>query len=126
MPILAAVVFWRRKYMLDYAQTYRKCVIHVHALGEGPALHYFTDVAGLEKQVPEEIHGSCVQCGNCCMERRCLFLEPLGGGKYGCGIYTSYWRKYSNCSSFPLSQHDIDRYACPSYFIGKVIPIQVR
>lgn len=39
------------------------------------------------------------------------------GNRFACGIYSSGWRKYSNCGSFPLSQHDLDRYACPSYHV---------
>lgn len=119
MPLLAGIVFWRRKYIAQYAQTFKRCVIHVRALGEGPVFHYFSEVAGQVKQVPSDIQGSCAQCGNCCMEHRCVFLESLGDSKYGCGIYESPWRRFSNCGSFPLSQHDIDRYSCPSYYVGQ-------
>jgi hypothetical protein len=117
MPLLASIVFGRRRFVSQYGQTFKKCLIHVRAMAEGPALHYFSEVAGRVAQVPGEMQGECVQCGNCCMDRRCLFLEPMGEGKFGCGIYESPWRRFSNCGSFPLSQHDIDRYACPSYFL---------
>lgn len=50
------------------------------------------------------------------MERRCAFLEQVDKERYQCGIYSSVWRRFSNCSSYPLSQHDIDRYACPGYY----------
>ena len=123
MPLLASIVFWRRKYVAQYAQTLKKCVIHVQAMGEGPALHYFSEVAGQVRQVPPDIQGSCVQCGNCCMDHRCVFLEALGNNQFGCGIYGSYWRRFSNCGSFPLSQHDIDRYSCPSYYVVDEKPI---
>lgn len=123
MPLLASIVFWKRKYVAQYAQTLKKCVVHVRAMSEGPALHYFSEVAGQIKQVPTDIQGSCVQCGNCCMNHRCVFLEALGDNQFGCGIYGSYWRRFSNCGSFPLSQHDIDRYACPSYYVVNEKPI---
>lgn len=123
LPLLASIVFWRRKYIAQYTQTVKKCLIHVRALSEGPALHYFSEVAGKVKQVPIDIQGSCAQCGNCCMEHRCVFLEPLGDNMYGCGIYDSVWRRLSNCGSFPLSQHDIDRYSCPSYYVSQEKPI---
>lgn len=124
LPLLAGLVFWRRKYVAQYLRTLRKCVVHMRAMGEGPALHYFSEVAGRIKEVPIQIHGSCVQCGNCCMEHRCMFLEQMDDDKYGCGIYDSLWRRFSNCGSFPLSQHDIDRYDCPSYYVGREVPIQ--
>ena len=126
MPMLASIVFWNRKFVAQYAQTFRRSVVHVRALGEGPALHYFNEVAGQSPQVPVQIQGSCVQCGNCCMEHRCVFLEPLADKKFGCGIYDSFWRRFSNCGSFPLSQHDIDRYSCPSYHVVKEIPIHFQ
>jgi hypothetical protein len=123
MPLLATILFMRGKYVLEYRATLRKVRIHIAALKEGPAQHYFHDVMGRGSDVPQEIHGECVQCGNCCMERRCVFLEPTGQDKYQCGIYHSPFRKLSNCGSFPLNQWDIDRYACPSYTASVVIPI---
>jgi hypothetical protein len=58
-----------------------------------------------------------VQCGNCCLNRQCAFLEPIADGKFQCGIYGSYLRRFSNCGSFPLHAQDIERYQCPSYFV---------
>jgi hypothetical protein len=126
MPLLASILFLRRKYVMEYGKTFRKVRIHIEALREGPAQHYFQDVLGRGSRVPDDIHGECVQCGNCCMERRCLFLEELQNGKYQCGIYASPFRRLSNCGSFPLNQWDIDRYACPSYTASAVIPIRLE
>jgi hypothetical protein len=123
MPLLASILFLRVKYVREYRDTLRKVRIHIAALKEGPAQHYFLDVMGHKSEVPQEIHGQCVQCGNCCMDRRCVFLEPMGNDKYQCGIYHSPFRKFSNCGSFPMNQWDIDRYACPSYTASVVIPI---
>ena len=79
--------------------------------------HYFRDVFLRVKQVPVTVYGECVQCGSCCLNKRCAFLEPIDGGKYQCGIYGTYLRKFSNCGSFPLHAQDIERYQCPSYFV---------
>jgi hypothetical protein len=113
---LAALAFWRIHFLRDYVRTLKKIAIHMQAMREGPAIHYFADVMGRVSQVPQAMGGSCVQCGNCCMTGQCAFLEPVATGRYQCGIYHSPLRRFSNCGSFPLSQHDIDRYACPSYF----------
>lgn len=127
-PALASVVFWRRKYVVHYGDTLRKARRHIDAMREGPALHYFMDVMGRVSHVPENIEGECIQCGNCCMNHQCMFLEEMGPSKYQCGIYHSALRKASNCGSFPLHRHDIERYACPSYFLAgtqkAVIPIR--
>lgn len=126
-PALASLVFWRKRYLQDYRGTMRNAHRHIRAMQAGPALHYFQDVAGRERQVPEHIEGECIQCGNCCMDHQCMFLEPAGPQRFQCGIYHSPLRKASNCGSFPLHSHDIARYQCPSYFVtgtGKpVIPI---
>jgi hypothetical protein len=116
MPLLATMFFMRWRFARDYMQSLRKARVHLAAINQGPLQHYFSDVVGRARQIPDEIHGSCVQCGNCCMERQCAFLEPIENDKYQCGIYHSFWRRFSNCGSFPLNQHDIERYACPSYY----------
>lgn len=115
IPLLASVIFLKWKYVLEYWHYMKKMKIHIGALREGPALHYFEDVIGRKRVIPEDIEGSCVQCGNCCMEKRCVFLEEASDLRFQCGIYHSPWRKFSNCGSFPLNAHDIQRYACPSY-----------
>jgi hypothetical protein len=122
LPFLATLVFWRLDFSRHYLQTLKKIWCHLQAMQEGPAVHYFADVMGRASQVPEAMGGSCVQCGNCCMNRRCMFLQPIDDGKFQCGIYTSPLRRFSNCGSFPLNAYDIERYECPSYF---VIPIAV-
>jgi hypothetical protein len=117
MPLLASLVFWRKKYLLNYVHSLKKTRIHIAAMRRGPAVHYFQDVLGQVSQVPDAIEGECIQCGNCCMNHQCLFLEQVDEQKYLCGIYHSPLRALSNCGSFPLNRDDIERYACPSYFV---------
>lgn len=116
LPLLAAMAFMRWRFVRHYPNTLRKLRLHLEAMRDGPVQHFFHDVLGRAPTVPANIRGSCVQCGNCCMERRCAFLEQVGKDRYQCGIYSSFWRRFSNCGSYPLNQHDIDRYACPSYY----------
>lgn len=118
MPLLASLIFWRKKYVLRYAHTVNKTLVHIAAMRSGPAVHYFQDVLGLVSQVPDAIEGECIQCGNCCMNHQCMFLEKVDEKKYHCGIYHSPFRAWSNCGSFPLNRRDIERYACPSYFVS--------
>ena len=125
MPVLASILFLRIKYVFEYGTTIKKVMVHIAALKEGPAHHYFTDVMGIGSNPPQAIRGECIQCGNCCMDRRCVFLENIGERKYQCGIYHSPFRRLSNCGSFPLDQRDIDRYECPSYTVLTVIPIRI-
>lgn len=117
LPLVASVVFWRRQYLVCYLQSLHKISVHIHALRQGPAFHYFQDILGQVRDVPQAIQGECVQCGNCCMDHRCMFLVQLDHKRYQCGIYSSPLRRFSNCGSFPLNAYDIERYACPSYFV---------
>lgn len=123
LPLLAALVFWRKHYLVSYWRTLRKMKIHIKALSRGPAVHYFQDVLGRAKQVTQAMHGECVQCGNCCMDHQCVFLEPIDDMRYQCGIYHSPLRRFSNCGSFPLNDYDIERYACPGYFTASSKPV---
>ena len=127
LPLLASLVFWRRKYVTRYGETFAKAKVHIAAMQRGPAVHYFQDVLGQVKSVPDTIEGECIQCGNCCMNHQCMFLEQVAEDRFLCGIYHSPFRAWSNCGSFPLNRHDIDRYACPSYFVPaaatRIIPI---
>ena len=123
LPLLASVAYLRSKYVLQYGRTLKKMLIHIQALSEGPMHHYFQDVAGRQTSVPAEISGACTQCGNCCLDKRCVFLEKTNDDKYLCGIYHSPLRRFSNCGSFPLSAHDIERYACPGYSVMQEAPI---
>lgn len=116
LPLLAAMAFMRWDFVRRYPETLRKMRLHLAAMQQGPVQHFFHDVVGRAPTIPAEIRGSCVQCGNCCMERQCAFLEQVEEDRYQCGIYTSVWRRFSNCGSYPLNQRDIDRYACPSYY----------
>ncbi len=118
----ASLVFWRRKYLLDYAGFIRKMRVHIEALRDGPARHYFEDVLVRTSALAQEITGSCVQCGNCCMDKRCALLEPIADSRFQCGIYNAPFRRFSNCGSFPLNAHDIKRYACPSYHVVRFVP----
>ena len=117
MPLAMAVLLLDRRFLTDYRAQRAKFKIHFQALSQGPVAHYFNDVFLRFKQVPVTVYGECVQCGNCCLNRQCAFLEPIADGKFQCGIYGSYLRRFSNCGSFPLHAQDIERYQCPSYFV---------
>ena len=123
LPLFLALIFWQKEFLKNYRLTLQKIWLHLRAVREGPAVHYLADVMGRISQVPEVMGGECVKCGNCCMERRCMFLKPMGNDQYECGIYHSPLRRFSNCGSFPINAYDLERYQCPSYF---VIPIAIE
>ena len=117
MPLIVSVLVWDSRYLRRYGHYFVKFVEPFKALREGPVRHYLADVFLQVREVPATIAGHCVQCGNCCLDKRCAFLQPLGDGKFACGIFHSTVRRFSNCGSFPLHARDIERYQCPSYFV---------
>ena len=125
LPVLASAIFFRKKYIIQYATTIKKLIVHLEALREGSVRHYFANLFDLVSESSAVIGGSCVRCGECCMNKRCVFLEQVNEKEYQCGVYHSPLRKFSNCGAYPVSQRDIDRYACPSYYVIKQIPIKV-
>ncbi len=122
-PLVLFLFFGKKKFLLEYANTVKKMRIHWHAVSAGPVRHYFEDVFLRNKNIPVQIQGTCVQCGNCCLNKQCVFLEPVAEDKFQCGIYSSPWRRFSNCNSYPLHHEDIARYNCPSF---SVIPVRIN
>jgi hypothetical protein len=125
LPLLATLLFARLRFTTQYLTTLKKMRVHIGALRQGPAVHFFQDILGQVSHVPDDIQGECVQCGNCCMHHQCVFLEKVDEKKFQCGVYHSPFRKLSNCGSFPINRHDIERYACPSYFAQAPLALAV-
>ena len=117
MPALVSLLLMDKRFVANYGAYRTKFKVHFQALSKGPVEHFLRDVFLRFKQVPVTVHGECVQCGNCCLNQQCAFLEPIDGGKFQCGIYGTTLRRFSNCGSFPLHAHDIARYQCPSFFV---------
>ncbi len=122
LPLLISLAFLKPRFVLQYWQTLKKLTVYIQALREGPIEHYFNDVVSIEAVIPPTIEGECIKCGNCCLDKRCVFLEQTSEEEFQCGIYHSPFRRFSNCNSFPLDARDIERYACPSYTVVGVEP----
>jgi hypothetical protein len=117
LPLIFGLIFLKTKYILNYTDTLRKLRIHHKALSEGPVKRYVESFFSVRLNQSDQITGSCTQCGNCCLDKKCVFLEPLTDGKFVCGVYNSPFRKFSNCGAFPISEEDIVRYDCPGYVL---------
>jgi hypothetical protein len=124
LPVAMALLFWKKEYLFNYKQTLDKLKIHLSAISQGPMQHYFEDILRFNTDICELIQGHCSQCGNCCLNRQCVFLEQSGDDQFICGIYSSPLRQFSNCGSFPINGHDIERYKCPTYKVMTPYPVQ--
>ncbi|MDP2646140.1 MAG: hypothetical protein Q8P24_14465 [Desulfobacterales bacterium] len=62
-------------------------------------------------------HGaSCHDCCKCCQKIKCPLLEPK---TLNCLSYDSLFWRYFNCSRYPASQVEIDRYQCPKWVVRR-------
>jgi hypothetical protein len=125
LPIFFGLIYLKPKYILEYRSTLSKLRVHHKALAQGPVQRYLEKVWSIRGDSTESISGSCTQCGNCCLNKQCAFLEATNDGRYLCGVYNSPFRKLSNCGSFPISKEDIDRYECPGYFASQRLTIPI-
>jgi hypothetical protein len=125
LPFLFAFIFMKRKYISNYRETIDRLKIHHTALSQGPVKRYFESFFSFRLNESSQISGACTQCGNCCLNQQCFFLEPLPEDKFQCGIYSSPFRKFSNCSAFPISGEDIERYDCPGYTLNPKTVIKI-
>lgn len=117
MPMVLSLLLLDAKYVRQYKTWLRKLKIHLHELGKGPIEHFLSDVMMQHQEIPFDVQGECVQCGNCCLNKQCAFLVETSEEIFQCSIYTSKLRRFSNCSSFPLHAVDIKRYDCPGYVV---------
>ena len=125
LPIAFGFLFLKPKYVLNYKETLQKLRIHHKALSQGPVQRYFESFFAMRTNETAHISGSCTQCGSCCLNKQCFFLEPVATDKFQCGIYNSPFRKLSKCGAFPISGEDIARYECPGYVLNPKTVIKI-
>lgn len=126
MPLVMGIVFLKPKFVINYKESLRKLRIHHNALSQGPVKRYIESLYKTRLNQSNQITGSCTQCGNCCLNQQCFFLEPMADGKFHCGVYNSLFRKFSNCGAFPISNEDIQRYQCPGYELQAYPVIKIK
>ena len=126
MPLVMAIIFLKPKFVTNYKASLRKLRIHHYALSKGPVKRYIESLFKTRLNQRNQITGSCTQCGNCCLNQQCFFLEPIEDGKFQCGVYNSLFRKFSNCGAFPISNEDIQRYECPGYVLQANPVIKIK
>ena len=70
-----------------------------------------------------EVQGDCSHCGQCCLDKSCVFLEWTDEGLSRCSIHNNWFWKLTSCGSYPIDAQSIVTYNCPSF---KAIPIRVE
>jgi hypothetical protein len=122
-PLTCALLSGRTQYLRQYRRTLVKSA-HL-----AKALHRSRVVSrNLERKLQlgaksfEAIEGSCTHCGQCCVDRSCVFLSWDDDSASRCSIYGNWFWRLTSCGGYPLDSESIDVYSCPSF---KAIPIKI-
>jgi hypothetical protein len=119
-PLVSAVLAGDAGYLRAYRSTLARCVRMWVALGRK---HVIARHLELRTPAPERIDGHCTHCGNCCIDRACVYLRFDAASRSSCAIYGGRLFRALSCGRYPLSGRDIDLYACPTF---RSIPIKSR
>ena len=94
-PPMLTVMTGQMKHTQRYFRTIRKGFTHLRALIKMRAIHRYFSGEGNQppQKIAQNIGGFCNRCGQCCLERRCMFLEKHSDAEYLCGIYGTWLRE---------------------------------
>ena len=126
LPFFAALIAGDGRFVVHYFKSMSRIIAHIRALRRSHAIARFVISGGRSHSGPKPV-GACTHCGNCCLDRRCVFLQFDAGGQSSCQIYGGAVWKALACAEYPKSQIDIELYQCPSfkpaYAARRTIPI---
>lgn len=127
-PLLLSLLTGKGGFVRNYYRTIVKLLITLVTMRQRRSVErYVQSLLSVSRpsQV-KKIGGFCNHCGNCCLDRRCLFLEKGRENHYFCGIFGTTLRRFTNCGAYPINQEDIDLYACPTYYVIGPAPAAPR
>lgn len=116
-PFVASAIARDASYTRRYRATLIRGAAHARAMLRDRAISRYllrrrrTGGAGPR----EHIVGACTHCGNCCLNRSCIFLDFDDRGRSSCRIYGGRFWGLLNCSRYPESRNDIELYRCTSF-----------
>ena len=119
-PLLLSLLTGKGSFVRNYYRTITRLLITLDAMRERRSVERYVQSLLFVSRAPrakKKIGGFCSHCGNCCLDRRCLFLEKGKETQYLCGIFGTTLRRLTSCGAYPINQEDIDLYACPTYYV---------
>jgi hypothetical protein len=117
LPFAASAIAGDWSYLRRYPRTLGRIASHIAATWRSDAVSraWLLRFDPAAKADAGRVVGQCTHCGNCCLHKRCVFLDFDGSDRSFCRIYGGkVWRQLP-CGAYPVSQLDIDLYACPSF-----------
>ncbi|MCG3142838.1 MAG: hypothetical protein HONDAALG_00132 [Gammaproteobacteria bacterium] len=129
-PVAAAIIARNGDYLSHYPRSLRASVRHVRGLGRGQPIRRAVErwlASGDDAtETREMVSGACTHCGQCCLEKACIFLRYDEAGRSRCEIYNTRFWSLLPCGDYPLSASEITQYSCPSYSARTVRIIPIR
>jgi hypothetical protein len=117
LPVAAGAIARDWTYLRRYPNSVARIASHIAATWRSDAISraWVMRFDPAIKQAGPSIVGSCTHCGNCCLHKRCVFLGMDRDERSFCRIYGGRVWRLLPCGAYPLTQADIDLYACPSF-----------
>lgn len=128
-PLLLSLLTGKGRFARNYYRTITRLLITLDAMRERHSVERYVQSLLFVSRAPQakkKIGGFCSHCGNCCLDRRCLFLEKGKENEYFCGIFGTTLRRLTSCGAYPIDRQDIDLYACPTYYVIGPAPAAPR
>jgi hypothetical protein len=115
-PLIVGALARDRRYVTRYRSSIRAATVHMRASYRTHAFarHLVRNLAPRSSARPV---GYCTHCGNCCLQKSCIFVEFNAAGHSSCRIYGTRLWKLLACGKYPVDAQDIELYACPSFSI---------
>lgn len=126
-PIACAALSGRSHYFRQYRATVRRSAKSVRALYRADVIarnleRLLQQFLMLQAPASTAVQGDCTHCGQCCLDRSCVFLDWTDDGLSRCSIHNNWFWKLTSCGTYPIDAQSIAVYDCPSF---KAIPIRV-
>lgn len=142
-PWVCALIAWDKRYALRYTSSLIQCAHMLREMMRAQvitralvrrssqrlwrrvsqrSLRRMSVFAASENKREERIVGECTHCGQCCINKSCVYLQLGKGDESRCGIYNNWFWKRLTCGEYPISSEQIDIYSCPSFH---AIPVKV-
>jgi hypothetical protein len=129
-PVAAAVIARNGDYLRRYPRSLRASVRHLRGLGRGRpiarAIERWLTRDDETNGKKEMVSGTCTHCGQCCLEKACIFLVYDEAGHSRCQIYKTRFWTWLPCGEYPLNGREIAQYRCPSFSAQTVRVIPIR
>ncbi len=109
-----------RRYLRHYTDTIRRTARMTQQMlkADVVARRMQLKLSRYKSATAEKVVGECTHCGNCCINKSCVYLEFDHNLRSRCAVYNNWFWKMTRCADYPINALEIALYSCPSYGIA--------